>query len=103
MISIDEDLPVDDITPDGIWILKSGQTIDLRHVQLELPDGKGNEWVQAITTDPRGRYDVCPLCGGELDENSTIVSLEKHHYLIVRCCKEWLLYENEEINKEEWI
>ena len=101
MIKIDEELPVDNITPEGIWILESGQTIDLRHVQLELPDGKGDEWVQGVVTDARGIYDVCPLCDEELDENSTIISLEKHHYLIVRCCKEWLLYKNKEMKQED--
>lgn len=102
-IKIDEDIDVDDITLDGKWKLKNGQILDLRQVQLELPDGIGDEWIQLITTNPTGFYDVCPICDENMDEESLIISLETHHYLIVRCCKEWILYENKKMKMDEWI
>ena len=46
---------------------------------------------------------TCPSCGKTVGEESTIVNLETHHYLIARCCKEWILIKNEEIKQEEWI
>tara|TARA_Y100001938_G_scaffold144988_1_gene220749 strand:+ start:2022 stop:2333 length:312 start_codon:yes stop_codon:yes gene_type:complete len=103
MIDIDEYIDVDDVTPNGIWILDSGQTIDLRHVQLELPDGIGKEWVQAIMTNAESVYDTCPSCDKTVGEDSTIINLETHHYLIARCCGTWILIKNEEVKQEEWI
>tara|TARA_Y100000289_G_C3924229_1_gene152343 strand:- start:1557 stop:1730 length:174 start_codon:yes stop_codon:yes gene_type:complete len=36
------------ITPDGMWVLPDGHKCDLRHVQLQLPDGRGEEWVLGV-------------------------------------------------------
>lgn len=90
-----------DITPDGMWMLPDGHMCDLRHVQLQLPDGRGEEWVLGVVLSSDGIYEVCPECAGKLKEGM-IILMEKHHYLVARCCDKLFLYENQRINLEIW-
>jgi len=99
---LNEDLSPTQIDDDGWWHLSDGHMIDLRHVQLHLPDGKGDEQVQAVILDPSGYYEVCPLCEISLSKGIIIV-MENYHYLIVRCCNKLFLYRNQKINIEAWI
>lgn len=99
-----DDLSASAIDDEGIWHLsESGHSIDLRHVQLHLPDGKGHESVIGVILSPEGYYYRCPLCKEKLHEEGLIILLENHHYLVVRCCDKLLLYENNKLNLEAWI
>jgi hypothetical protein len=89
------------ITPDGMWILPDGHKCDLRHVQLQLPDGRGEEWVLGVILSSEGIYEVCPECGHDLKRGMVLI-MESHHYLVVRCCDKLLLYENQKINLNIW-
>tara|TARA_R110002012_G_scaffold194939_2_gene363171 strand:- start:2270 stop:2602 length:333 start_codon:yes stop_codon:yes gene_type:complete len=91
-----------DIDSEGLWHLPSGHKVDLRNVQLQLPDGRGHEWVIGIVLTPKGYYDSCPICKENLTEGLLIL-LENHHYLVVRCCDKLLLYENQKLEVKKWI
>jgi|TARA_Y100000015_G_C2391304_1_gene90330 hypothetical protein len=90
------------ITPDGMWVLPDGHKCDLRHVQLQLPDGRGEEWVLGVILSAEGIYEVCPECEQELKEGMVLI-MENHHYLVVRCCDKLLLYQNQKINLDIWM
>ena len=94
-------LKASDITPDGMWMLPDGHMCDLRHVQLQLPNGRGEEWVLGVILSSAGIYEVCPECTQKLKEGM-IILMEKHHYLVARCCDKLFLYENQKINLEIW-
>jgi len=94
---LDESLKPSAITPDGYWVLPDGHKCDLRHVQLELPDGRGKEWVVGVALSAEGVYDVCPECKTRMNE-SMILIMENYHYLVARCCDKLLLYENQKLN-----
>ena len=91
-----------DIDDDGFWILDNGHKIDLRNVQLHLPNGRGHEWVIGVSLYPEGYYDECPLCEEKLTAG-LIIMLENYHYLIVRCCDRLFLYENQKLEVRKWI
>tara|TARA_R100000152_G_C6778179_1_gene208655 strand:+ start:2148 stop:2483 length:336 start_codon:yes stop_codon:yes gene_type:complete len=91
-----------DIDDNGFWILPNDHKVDLRNVQLHLPNGRGHEWVIGVVLSPKGYYDECPLCHKQLTEGLLIL-LENHHYLIVRCCDKLFLYENQKLEVNEWI
>ena len=99
---LNESLKPSAITPDGYWMLPDGHTCDLRHVQLQLPDGRGEEWVLGVILSAEGIYEVCPECEQELKEGMVLI-MEKHHYLVVRCCDKLLLYQNQKINLDIWM
>ena len=97
-----EDFVAADIDDEGFWIMKSGHKVDLRNVQLHLPDGRGHEWVIGVMLSPEGYYDSCPKCKEELN-SGIIVMLENYHYLIVRCCDRLFLYENQKLEVKKWM
>ena len=95
-------LTASSITADGMWELPDGHTCDLRHVQLQLPEGRGEEWVLGVILSSEGIYEVCPSCDADLEQGMVII-MEKHHYLVVRCCDKLLLYQNQKINLDIWM
>ena len=97
-----ENFIASDIDDEGFWNLKSGHRIDLRNVQLHLPDERGHEWVIGVALSPAGYYEECPLCHENLI-SGLIILLENHHYLIVRCCDRLFLYENQKLEVKKWI
>ena len=93
-----------DIDEQGFWILPNGHKVDLINVELHLPNGRGHEMVLANICKLDAvleRHNNSTLCKTNL-ESGLIILLEKHHYLLTRCCNKLFLYENQKISMEAW-
>ena len=103
--TVTEDLKAENISKDGVWTLSTGHTVDLRHVHLSLPDGHGNEQVTAVLCGTEGFIERCPLCATSLAETDSIfLIMEKHYYLVGKCCNTMMLYEIENMDvMKQWI
>lgn len=96
--NITEDLSADKVDADGMWTLSSGHVVDLRHVHLHLPDGRGHEQVHAVVFGTSGFVDECSNCGSDLDgSGSLMLIMDEHYYLIAKCCDTMILYKKNEV------
>ena len=93
-----EQLEADKVDSDGMWRLQSGHLVDLRHVQLHLPDGLGHEKVHAVILGTNGYVDECSQCGAELEgTDSMLLIMDEHFYLVAKCCSTMILYKKHEV------
>ena len=104
---ITEQLKASSISSQGLWTLSNGMTIDLRNVQLQLPSDYGREGVSAVIFGTYNYIENCPMCHKSLaDSDSLFIIMEKHFYLVGKCCDTMMLYDIETTNKDvmnEWI
>lgn len=99
-----ETLMAKDISSTGMWTLSNGNTVDLRHVNLQLPNGYGDEQVSAIVSGTDGGIEYCPNCERALDGKSLFIIMENHFYLVGKCCNTMMLYDIEnKMDVNEWI
>ena len=103
--TVTEDLRAENISKDGVWTLSNGHTVDLQHVHLTLPDGVGHEQVTAVLCGTDGFIKKCPICASDLAETDSIfLIMEKHYYLVGKCCNTMMLYEIEKMEvMNQWI
>ena len=103
--TVTEDLKAENISKDGVWTLSNGHTVDLRHVHLTLPEGAGHEQVTAVLCGTDGFIESCPICTSSLAETDSIfLIMEKHYYLVGKCCNTMMLYEMENMDvMKQWI
>jgi len=103
--TVTEDLKAENISKDGMWSLSNGHIVDLRNVQLRLPEGIGHESVSAVLCGTEGFLDQCPMCHATLaGTDSLFIIMEEHFYLVGKCCNTMMLYEIETTQEmTKWI
>lgn len=102
---VTEDLKAENISKDGMWTLSNGHIVDLRNVQLRLPEGFGHESVTAVLCGTEGFLESCPMCRATLaNTDSLFIIMEEHFYLVGKCCNTMMLYETDTTKvMKQWI
>jgi len=95
-------LSAENIDKDGMWHVDGGK-VDLRHVELHLPDGRGDEKVMAVVLSTEGYIRRCPECNKVPHEHDSLaIIMENWFYIVAKCCDTMLLYKKEEPKVIQW-
>ena len=97
-MKVTEDLTPSSVDEEGIWLLSSGDGVDIRMITMEVTNRCGESIVEQnvsmVMMNTEGFIDTCPLCR-TTPVDGFVVFLETHYYLGLRCCDRLLLYEQE--------